>query len=577
MADLSKQPETILFGGPPPTPVPQDISAAHDVTTPPGVTMALGGAPDAGLPPLPPEPDLTGTLLLDRYRLLRKLGVGGMGTVYEAEHVTIKKRCAIKILNPEYAHRGELVERFLQEARAASMIAHENVVEITDFGATPTGSVFFVMEMLVGEDLAETIKRDGPLPWSRSAAITLQICRALQAAHDKGIIHRDMKPENCFRIERSGNPDFIKVLDFGIAKVTGEDTGAARLTSTGMIFGTPTYMSPEQAQGMRVDHRADIYAVGVILYELCTGKVPFYADNFMGILTKHMFEEPPAPSVVAPQADISPEIEAVILKAMQKDRDLRFQTLRELSDAILDVGTGAAPVDVIPERRSRPITGAQTQFQRPSTAPPLAPTTVETVAPRRRGLGTVLLALAAVAGGGWATALLMRDDPPPQPAPKDTPPVAVAAPDPPKPVEPPPPKPAEDPKPVEDPAPAGVRVIVATNAPAEVWDAAGATRLGATGDAGLQLAGAGPYDLLLRAAQFDDLKITIPAATDGQRFEYTLKAKKKGAGKATPVATKKNPGETKAGTPPDPTPPPDSTPTGTKFGLKDPFKKTTPP
>jgi len=244
----------------------------------PGDTPTLGPATDAPVlsdnpydaaalfaPTPPPVRDISGTLLLDRYRLLKKLGEGGMGTVYLAEHVTIKKRCAIKLLNPEYAHKEELVQRFLQEARAASMIAHENVVEITDFGAAPNGSVFFVMEMLVGEDLSDTIKREAPMPWSRVAPMALQICRALGAAHSKGIVHRDMKPENCFRVDRHGNADFIKVLDFGIAKVTSDDpdgTGG-RLTSTGMIFGTPTYMSPEQAQGQRVDLRSDIYALGV--------------------------------------------------------------------------------------------------------------------------------------------------------------------------------------------------------------------------------------------------------------------------------------------------------------------------
>src|SRR5690606_51439 len=195
--------ETIVYGRPALAATGSDL---EDLPTTPPLAAASAGAPageeasDPALPVVPPAPDLTGTLLLERYRLLRKLGVGGMGTVYEAEHVTIKKRCAIKILNPEFAHRSELVERFLQEARAASMIGHENVVEITDFGATPTGSVSFVMEMLVGEDLADTIKREAPLPWSRVATMTLQICSALQSAHDKGVIHRDMKPENCFRI-----------------------------------------------------------------------------------------------------------------------------------------------------------------------------------------------------------------------------------------------------------------------------------------------------------------------------------------------------------------------------------------
>jgi len=244
------------------------------------------------------EESLIGQVLVERYHLLDQLGAGGMGTVYLAEHVTIGKRLAIKVLSREFAHKKELVERFLQEARAASMIAHENVVEITDFGRTPDESVFFVMEHLSGEDLSATIAREGPLPWSRVKPIALQICMALEAAHAKGVIHRDMKPENCFRIARSSNQDFIKVLDFGIAKISNEDvTGANKgLTKTGMIFGTPEYMSPEQAQGMRVDHRADIYAVGVILYECLTGKTPFTSDTFMGVLTQHMFEAPKAPS-----------------------------------------------------------------------------------------------------------------------------------------------------------------------------------------------------------------------------------------------------------------------------------------
>jgi serine/threonine-protein kinase len=568
MAEVSKQEATLLLGGRLQS-VPED-RVPHGATTPPS---SVGTLTESGLPVIPAPPDLTGTLLLDRYRLLRKLGVGGMGTVYEAEHVTIKKRCAIKILNPEFAHRSELVERFLQEARAASMIAHENVVEITDFGATPTGSVFFVMEMLIGEDLSETIKREAPLPWARAAAITLQICRALQAAHDKGIIHRDMKPENCFRVERHGNPDFIKVLDFGIAKVTGEDNSTAKLTSTGMIFGTPTYMSPEQAQGMRVDHRADIYAVGVILYELATGKVPFSADNFMGILTKHMFEDPPAPSVVAPNAGITPEIEAVILKAMQKERELRFQSLRELSDAIMDVGTGAAPVVVAPTvaRHSRPHSGP-TQFQRSnSIAPPLEPT-VETIAPsqRRGGLAGVLLALAAVAGGSATLVLALREDPPPvDPIPKEIPVTPVAGPPTTVRTVEPPPKP-ETPTPPPDPAKLAVQVTLEANVPAEILDGAGAARLGATGSA-LALTGPGPHKLLLRAAQYEDLAVEIAEPKDGQTLQYTLKPKKRG-GKPTTPKSAKGPGESKQAPPAETKETPTEKPKGTNFGLKDPFQ-----
>jgi serine/threonine-protein kinase len=556
---------TVLRGGP----VPPNHAEIPTLVSAPGFVE--------GLLPVPPPPsrDLSGSLLLDRYRLIKKLGEGGMGTVYLAEHVTIKKRCAIKLLNPEYAHKQDLVERFLQEARAASMIAHENVVEITDFGAAPNGSVFFVMEMLIGEDLSETIRRDAPLPWSRVKPMALQICRALGAAHDKGIIHRDMKPENCFRIERSGNADFIKVLDFGIAKVTSEDpdgTGG-RLTSTGMIFGTPTYMSPEQAQGSKVDLRSDIYAVGVILYELLTGKVPFSADNFMGILTKHMFDDPPAPSAVAPEANIDPEVEAVVLKALQKERAYRYASMQEFAAAILAVGTGAEPPTVIPEARPRPVSGGQpTEFLgRPRTGPvlaPAAPTGEVTLAeppaaPRRRGLGVALLLGAVVLGGG-VTALVMAggDTPAPQ-----APAVAAPASEPVPKASPEPTPPA--PPPVEAPgAPAEVRVYVASNVPAEVVDAADGTVLGHSGDAGLLLpAGGGPRKVVVRAAGHEDAPLEL-AATEGGRFEAQLRPKKK-AGKPGKAETKAEP---KPGDPRPEEPKPADTKPGGSFGLKNPFE-----
>ncbi len=310
-------------------------------------SQAVQPAKDAGDP-------LIGIVLAERYRVVSKLGEGGMGSVYLVEHTAINKKLAIKVLSPEYAHKQDLVDRFLQEARAASMIDQENVVEITDFGATPTGSVFFAMEFLQGEDLAQTVKTQGALPWSRAQVMMLQICEALAAAHDAGIIHRDMKPENCFRIRRGRREDFIKVLDFGIAKVSTEE-GEGKLTRTGMIFGTPEYMAPEQARGERGDHRVDIYAAGVILFELLTGRVPFSADTFMGVLTKHMFEAPPAPTSIVPTVPV--EVEAIILKALQKDRTLRFGSMREMGTAIAAVGSGAAAVSFVSESVMGPSTG----------------------------------------------------------------------------------------------------------------------------------------------------------------------------------------------------------------------------
>lgn len=308
--------------------------------------------------------DLVDTVLADRYRVVKKLGEGGMGTVYLAEHTTINKRLAIKVLSPEFSHKQDLVDRFLQEARAASMIDQENVVEITDFGSTPGGSVFFVMEFLNGEDLSDTIKNTGPLPWHRVKPIMLQIVEALKCAHAAGIVHRDMKPDNCFRIKRGSNADFIKVLDFGIAKVTSDEGegGGKNLTRTGMIFGTPEYMSPEQAKGEKVDHRVDVYALGIILYELLTGRVPFTADTFMGILTKHMFEPPAAPSTVVPSIEVPEQVEAIILKALQKDREYRFQSMEEMGAAIEKVGSGSAAVSVVDEIVALPA-GGETSFK----------------------------------------------------------------------------------------------------------------------------------------------------------------------------------------------------------------------
>jgi serine/threonine protein kinase len=284
-------------------------------------------------PPLNTDP-LIAQLVADRYRVIRKLGEGGMGSVYLAEHVVIEKRMALKVLAPELARRSDLVARFLQEARSASRIGHENVIDISDFGQSSDGLVYIAMEFLDGKDLGEIVRTQGALEWPKARDIVLQICRALRAAHDKGIVHRDMKPENIFLIQREGQPHFVKILDFGIAKVMGLDPNGPRLTRTGMIFGTPEYMAPEQAEGKDTDHRADIYAVGCIVYHLITGQTPFVAESFMTMLTKHLMEDPVAPSVRRPDLAITPEMDMLVLKALEKDRDRRWQSMAELLDAV---------------------------------------------------------------------------------------------------------------------------------------------------------------------------------------------------------------------------------------------------
>ena len=292
----------------------------------------------------PPEL-LVGRDLAGRYRIERKLGEGGMGSVYVGRHLTLDKQVAIKVLHAEYARKPELVERFLQEAKSASRIRHENVIDITDFGVTEEGVVFFCMECLNGQDLHELITRaklEGHLvPWQRTAPIFLQICSALQAAHDEGVIHRDLKPENIFLVEWLGNPDFVKLLDFGIAKMTEVNEEGRKLTKTGMLFGTPEYMSPEQARGEVPDHRVDVYAMGCILFQLVTGNVPFAGETFMAVLSQHLTAEPPTVSAHALARVGAPAaLGAVIARALEKDRDVRFLTVRELADAVREVSGG---------------------------------------------------------------------------------------------------------------------------------------------------------------------------------------------------------------------------------------------
>jgi len=275
-------------------------------------------------PPASDDP-LIGTVVSERYRIIRKVGEGGMGAVYQAEHALIEKRVALKILFQDLTRRPDLVARFLQEAKSASRIGQENVIDISDFGQSADGLVYIAMEFLDGRDLGKTLRAEKQLPWARTRPILMQIAKALRAAHGHGIIHRDMKPENVYLVDREGRPDFVKVLDFGIAKVvSADDNDGPRLTQTGMIFGTPEYMSPEQAQGHPPDHRVDIYAVGCIMYHMLTGAVPFTADSFMGILTKHLLEPVVPPRKRRPELDIPADVEAVCLRAMEKDRDKRW-------------------------------------------------------------------------------------------------------------------------------------------------------------------------------------------------------------------------------------------------------------
>jgi serine/threonine protein kinase len=286
-----------------------------------------------------PSDPLVGTVVAGRYRVIQLLGEGGMGAVYLAEHAAIEKKVALKVLHPEYATKGEIVTRFQQEAISASRIKHPNVLEVFDFGQLDDGSFFLAMEFLEGNDLADEIQKTRVLDAERGLRYALQICRALAAAHAKGVVHRDMKPENVFLQRTSDGEDIVKIVDFGIAQLRTNEEAAAgakqrRLTRTGMIFGTPEYMSPEQAAGRHADQRADVYAVGIMLYEMFTGAVPFTGETFLGVLAKHLGETPPAMSAVYPELALSEEFQRVIERALEKNPDARFQTMVELSQAL---------------------------------------------------------------------------------------------------------------------------------------------------------------------------------------------------------------------------------------------------
>ncbi len=265
---------------------------------------------------------------IGNYRVVAKLGEGGMGIVYLAEHPLIGKRVALKVLHEEHGRNPEIIKRFFNEARAVNEIGHPNIVDILDYGVVhgPYGGgfVYFIMEYLVGEPLSRLLLREAPLAPDRALAIAGQVAEALAAAHQKGIVHRDLKPDNIYICAG----ERVKVLDFGIAKLTHMD-GASVQTRTGVVLGTPAYMSPEQCEGRRdLDARTDIYALGILLYEMMTGRVPFYGDGYGDVMVQHLTKRPVRPSTL--RGIIPPAVEAVVMRALEKRRDDRFAGMDEL-------------------------------------------------------------------------------------------------------------------------------------------------------------------------------------------------------------------------------------------------------
>jgi serine/threonine-protein kinase len=349
------------------------------------------------------------------YRVTKLLGEGGMGMVYLGEHPVIGRKVAIKVLHHALAADKDIVARFFNEARAIHMIGHANIVEILDFGQTPDGQPYFIMEYLTGEALSELVAR-GPIPPDDVANIADQMCRALSAAHAKGIVHRDLKPHNVQLLERDGAM-MVKILDFGVAKILAAPDGSQSVkTRTGSLMGTPLYMSPEQCKGAGLlDHRTDIYSLGVMIFEMLAGRPPFVAEGIGELFAKHMLEE--APSLLEFAPNTPPNMAAAINKSLNKELDDRFASMEDFRKALLGETQVAAASGRTPAPKRAGALGTRSAVPATQTMSPQAQSTtlssasseIDDIAPpkRKAGLfvGIGLAAAGAVAffvlqGGG---------------------------------------------------------------------------------------------------------------------------------------------------------------------------------
>ncbi len=291
------------------------------------------GAHPGARPTADPAADsMIGRILGTNYRVLERIGAGGMGVVYLVEHVNLKKRFAAKVLLADLARHTEAIARFEVEAHSASQLEHENIVNVIDYGHSDDGTVFLIMELLRGQSLEQRMRK-GAISLEDAVAWIVPVCRALSAAHAAGIVHRDMKPDNVFLTERGLSRPIVKVLDFGISKVREGTLRDGRITKQGQVLGSPEYMSPEAARGEEVDARADVYALGIMLYELTCGRVPFESENYLKLLQMHISDPVPPPSRF--KSDIPPALERVIMNALVKDPDERYGSVEELEVELL--------------------------------------------------------------------------------------------------------------------------------------------------------------------------------------------------------------------------------------------------
>ncbi|HEY1958763.1 MAG TPA: serine/threonine-protein kinase [Polyangiaceae bacterium] len=363
----------------------------------------------ATTPTAEPAKGIVGTTISGRYHIERLLGEGGMGAVYAAEHTLMHKRVAVKVLHAEMSKMDEVVARFEREAMAAAHIEHPNVANATDFGKLDDGSFFLVLEFVEGKSLREAIAQ-GPFAIGRAVHVARQIASALSRAHGLGIVHRDLKPENVMLVTRDADPDFVKVLDFGIAKVpVGEiapksNAGERALTQLGMVYGTPEYMPPEQALGQEVDRRADLYSLGVILYEMLVGRRPFDDESKVKLLGKHITAPvPPLPS----ELGLPPELAALVMRLLAKEASERVQEARDAIDAFDQLVTPPPGIVSSPRVSLAGVSGPQlpivtgtnpTVFALRAHAQSLASDVTKTFSPRVLAIaGAVVGALVLVA------------------------------------------------------------------------------------------------------------------------------------------------------------------------------------
>ncbi|PYP48652.1 MAG: hypothetical protein DMD42_00605 [Gemmatimonadetes bacterium] len=306
-----------------------------------------------------PTQDLVGQVLADRYHIMKKLGEGGMGQVYLAEHVKMGRRSAIKVMHPSMVHDPEAVARFNREAANASRISDSHVCAIYDFGETEDGLIYLAMEFVEGEPLTELLAREGALPVARAADICIQVAAALQAAHDLDIVHRDLKPDNIMVTRGRDGTDGVKVVDFGLAKAVGGEGGGQKVTRTGLVIGTPEFMSPEQLSGDKLDGRSDIYSLGLVLFNMLTGTLPFPADSVQEAMVKRLTDEPAELIEVRPDLHFPPGLQQTLDTALARSPVDRYQSAAKFAHDLAAV-SGLSRSDAGP---ALPFTLADTDDQ----------------------------------------------------------------------------------------------------------------------------------------------------------------------------------------------------------------------